>query len=53
VIVSQTKSQAQIDAFVADLKKTKGGVQVREEDGETIVTTRDGDVHRFKTKKAD
>ncbi|WP_157944647.1 hypothetical protein [Mangrovicella endophytica] len=42
------KSQAKtVEAFVEELRKTKGGVTVTEEDGETVVRTRDGDVHRF------
>lgn len=49
------KTKIEIDAFVADLRKTKGGVTVTEGDGETVVRTRDGDEHRFatKAKKAD
>ncbi|SFB82380.1 hypothetical protein [Tropicimonas isoalkanivorans] len=47
-----SKSQAEIDAFVADLRKTKGGVSVTESDGETVIRTRDGDEHRFKVSKS-
>jgi hypothetical protein len=47
-----TKSQAEVDAFVADLRRTKGGVTVSEADGETVIRTRDGDEHRFKVGKA-
>jgi hypothetical protein len=49
--MTDTVSQAKIDAFVADLRKKKGGVSVAEEGGETVVRTRDGDVHRFKVSK--
>ena len=51
-----TKLNAEIDAFVADLRKTRGGVTVTEADGETVVRTRSGEEHRFaaaKAKKAD
>lgn len=50
------KTKAEVDAFVADLRTTKGGVTVTEGDGETVIRTRDGDEHRIKTaktKKAD
>ena len=36
-----------VAAFVAELRKTKGGVTVTEEDGKTVVRTRDGDTHTF------
>ncbi|WP_157069788.1 hypothetical protein [Aureimonas frigidaquae] len=36
-----------VDAFVTELRRTKGGVTVTEEGGATFVRTRDGDVHRF------
>ena len=53
--MSAVKTKAEIAAFVAELEKTKGGVEVREEDGETVIRTRDGDEHRFMvgTRKAD
>lgn len=47
-----TKSQAEIEAFVADLRKTRGSVSVTENDGETVIRTRDGDEHRFKVSKS-
>lgn len=47
-----TKTPAEIDAFVADLRKSKGGVTVTEADGETVIRTRDGDDHRFKVSKS-
>lgn len=54
--MAETKTKAQIDAFVAYLRKTKGGVSVTEEGDETVIRTRDGDDYRFqvaKAKKAD
>lgn len=36
-----------VEDFVADLRRTKGGVTVTEEGGATVVRTRDGDVYRF------
>lgn len=45
--MAETKTKAQIDAFVADLRKTKGGVSVTEAGDETIIRTRDGDDYRF------
>ncbi|WP_167591612.1 hypothetical protein [Jiella endophytica] len=47
-----TKSQSEIDTFVADLRKTRGGVSVTEDDGETVIRIRDGDEHRFKVSKS-
>lgn len=50
--MTKTVSEKEVEAFVSDLRKTKGGVTVVEEDGETVVRTRDGDVHRFKVSKS-
>jgi hypothetical protein len=49
--MSVTKTPKEVEAFVADLRKTKGGVVVEEANGETVVRTRDGDVHRFQAPK--
>jgi predicted phage gp36 major capsid-like protein len=46
--MAEKSREATVKALVKELSKTKGGVTVSEEDGETIVRTRDGDEHRFK-----
>jgi hypothetical protein len=47
-LTRKSQEKTPVEAFVDELRKTKGGVTVTEEaNGDTVVRTRDGDTHTF------